>query len=126
MRGGSRLALALSCLQHGRPNPTGADGPGMDPVPHLPARSGMCSAVHRQSQREGDLGVLSPALAPVLMVLFPAWSLRPAAPFPLLWYREVQNRLLFTRALVIINNNSAPSCSSFLSALAACHEGPVI
>lgn len=55
-----------------------------------------------------------------------SWSLCPAAPFPLLGHGEVQNRLFFVRALVIINNNSAPSCSSFLSALAGCHWGPVI
>lgn len=67
---------------------------------------GMCSA-------ESNLALLPPTLE----------ALSPCQPLPKKW---VQNRLLFTRALVTVNNNSAPWCSSFPELPGSVPPGPVI
>lgn len=80
--------------------------PGMDPGWNIPG----CAA---RSRREANLALLPPTLE----------VLSPSRPLP---KKSVQSRLLFTRALVIINNSSAPWCSSFPELPGSIPPGPVI
>ena len=61
----------------------------------------LCNASPSAVQPE-RFGVTSPALSPRSVTAHPL----PHC-FPLLWYKEVQNKLLFMMGPVIINNNAA-------------------